>query len=242
MHWRNAHIWLNPKVPGSARMDNYRSKASASWTPSPSASRKCSNGTEWSATGNKGPSTAPTPTPACSWRSGSSNGGGPNYLLSFAAHKPFDTAPHGALHLILRHLSVTPEVINLLLFLHTCARLLIVTAHRLTQPVHMLRGVQQGNPESPLLYALLLEPLLRAHRHRLRPPGEAERGSTWLKPGALASALSRADSKSCMEYCWTWAQAPSGTWGTWRLRTAWKPGRSTGHLSYTSRRRGRWRL
>ena len=61
-------------------------------------------------------------------------------------------------------------------FLHTCARLRIVTAHGLTQPVHMLRGVRQGSPESPLLYVLLLEPLLRAQKHRLRPPGEAERG------------------------------------------------------------------
>ena len=24
MHWRDAHIWLSPKVPGSARLDNYR--------------------------------------------------------------------------------------------------------------------------------------------------------------------------------------------------------------------------
>ena len=64
----------------------------------------------------------------------------------------------------------------LLLFSHTSARLRIVTAHGLTQPVHMLRGVWQGNPESPLLYALLLEPLLRAQGHRLRLPGEAEWG------------------------------------------------------------------
>ena len=40
----------------------------------------------------------------------------------------------------------------------------------------MLRGVRQSNPESPPLYALLLEPLLRAQGHRLLPPGEAERG------------------------------------------------------------------
>ena len=24
MHWRDAHIWLSPKVPGSARLDGYR--------------------------------------------------------------------------------------------------------------------------------------------------------------------------------------------------------------------------
>ena len=69
-----------------------------------------------------------------------------------------------------------PDVIDLRLFLHTCARLRIVTAHGLTQPVYMLRGVRQGNPESPLQYALLLETLLRAQGHRMRPQGGAEHG------------------------------------------------------------------
>ena len=65
----------------------------------------------------------------------------PNYVFSFDARKAFDTALHGALHLVLRHLSVPPDVIDLLLFLHTVARLRIATAHGLAQPVHMLRGI-----------------------------------------------------------------------------------------------------
>ena len=92
------------------------------------------------------------------------------------ARKAFDTAVHRALHFILRHLSMPPEVIDLLLFLHTCARLGILTAHGLTRLVHMLCSVRQGNPESPLLYALLLGPQLQAGGNRLRPPGEAKRG------------------------------------------------------------------
>ena len=104
--------------------------------------------------------------------------GRPNYVFSFNASKAFDTAPPGALHIILCHLSVPPEVIDLLLFLHTCARLRIVTTHGLIQPVHMLRDVWQGNSESPPLYGLRLEPRLRVQRHRLRPPGQAERGLT----------------------------------------------------------------
>ena len=68
-----------------------------------------------------------------------------------------------------------------------------------------------------------------------------KRTFTWLGPGALQLALSRADCRSCREYCWTWARAPSGIGGTWRLRTAWKPGRSTGRLSYSSRQEARTR-
>ena len=102
--------------------------------------------------------------------------GRPHYVFSFDGRKAFDTAPHGALHLILRHLSVPLAVIDLLLFLHTAARPRVAAAHGLTQPVHMLRSVRQGSPESPLLYALLLEPLLQAQGHRLRPPGGAEGG------------------------------------------------------------------
>ena len=58
-----------------------------------------------------------------------------NNVFSFDARKAPHTALHGALHLILRHLSVPPVVIGLPLFLDTAARLRIATAHRLMQPV-----------------------------------------------------------------------------------------------------------
>ena len=181
MHWRDAHIWLSPKVPGSARLDDYRPIALGQLdmklltgpltqriTEVLTRHRVVSDWQQGALPGsNTGPPLFMAQRQLQRWR--------PNYVFSFDACKAFDIAPQGALHLILRHLSVPPEVIDLLLFLHTCARLCIVTAHGLTQPLHMLRGVRQGNTESPLLYAVLLEPLLRAQGHRLRPPGEAKR-------------------------------------------------------------------
>ena len=181
-HWREAHIWRSPKVPGSARLDDYRPIAlgqlDMKLLTGPLTQRITEVLTRHGVVSD--------------WQQGAlagSNIGGPlimaqrqlqrgrpNYIFSFDARKAFDTAPHGALHLILRHLSVPPEVIDLLFFLRKCARLRIVTRHGMTKPLHMLRGVRQGNPESPLLYAHLLEPLLRGQGHRLRPPREAKRG------------------------------------------------------------------
>ena len=182
MHWRDTHIWLSPKVLGPARLDDYRlialGQLDMKLLTGPLTQRITEVLTghgvvsDWQQGALPGSNTGPPLFMA----QRQLQRGRPKYNFSFDARKAFDTAPHGALHLILRHLSVPPEVIDLLLFLHTCARLRIVTAHGLTQPVHMLRGVWQGNPESPLLYALLLEPLLRAQGHRLRPPVEAERG------------------------------------------------------------------
>ena len=182
MHWRDAHIWLSPKVPGSATLDDYRPIAlgqlDMKLLTGPLTQRITEVLTrhrvvsDWQQGALPGSNTGPPLFMA----QRQLQQGRPNYVFSFDARKALDTAPHGALHLILRHLSVPRDVIDLLLFLHTCARLRIVTAHGLTQPVYMLRGVRQGSPESPLLYALLLEPLLRAQGHRLRPPGGAEHG------------------------------------------------------------------
>ena len=154
MHWRDAHIWLSPKVPGSARLEDYRPIAlgqlDMKLLTGPPTQRITEVLTrhgvvsDWQQGALPGSNTGPPLFMA----QRQLQRGRPNYVFSFDARKAFDTAPHGALHLILRHLSVPPEVIDLLLFLHTCARLRIVNAHGLTQPVHMLRGVRQGNPES----------------------------------------------------------------------------------------------
>ena len=83
-HWGDAHIWLSPEVPGSARLDDYRPIALGrldmkllTGSLTARASRRCSHDTEWSATGSRGPSPAPIPAPPFSWRSGSSSGEGP---------------------------------------------------------------------------------------------------------------------------------------------------------------------
>ena len=182
MHWRDAHIWLSPMVPGSGRRDDCRPIAlgqlDMKLLTGPLNQRIKEVLTRHGLVSDRqqGALSGSNTAPPLFMAQRQLQPGTPNYVFSFDARKAFHTAPHGALHLILRHLSVPPKVIDLLLFPHICARLRIVTAHGLTQPVNMLCGVQQGNPESPLLYALLLEPLLRAQGQRLRPPGEAERG------------------------------------------------------------------
>ena len=104
-------------------------------------------------------------------------------------------------------------------------------------PVHCRLGAAEDGP-----VGVDKEPLDRRRRALMKPV------SNWLEPGALPSALSSAalpsdlssaDRRSYMEYCWTWAEAPSGTRSTCRPRTAWKPGRSTGRLSYSSRQKAR---
>ena len=66
-----------------------------------------------------------------------------------------------------------------------------------------------------------------------------KRASTWLGPGALPSALSRADFRSCMEYCWTCVQAPSGTPGDVAAEDCLEASEVTRRLSYSSRQKAR---
>ena len=83
-----------------------------------------------------------------------------NHVLAFHVSKAFDTAPHGALALLLRHMGVPEELIRLFHTLNCGSLVRIVTAHGPTPSIRLHRGLRQGSAESAVLYLLLLEPLL----------------------------------------------------------------------------------
>ena len=90
-----------------------------------------------------------------------------NRVLAFDVSKAFDTAPHGALALLLRHMGVPEELIRLFHTLSCGSLVRIVTAHgptpsiRLHRDLWLHRDLRQGSAESAVLYLLLLETLLR---------------------------------------------------------------------------------
>ena len=85
-----------------------------------------------------------------------------NHVLAFDVSKAFDTAPHGALALLLRHMGVPEELIRLFHTLSCGSLVRIITAHGPTPSIRLHRGLRQGSAESAVLYLLLLEPLLRS--------------------------------------------------------------------------------
>ena len=85
-----------------------------------------------------------------------------NHVLAFDVSKAFDTAPHGALALLLRHMGLPEELIRLFHTLGCGSVVCIVTAHGPTRSIRRHRGLRQGSAESTVLYLLLLEPLLRS--------------------------------------------------------------------------------
>ena len=104
-----------------------------------------------------------------------------NHALAFDVSKAFDTAPHGALALLLRHMGVPEELIRLCHTLSCGSLVRIVTAHGPTPSIRLHMGMRQGSAESAVLYLLLLEPLLRSlackaqgdARHTLPPLAQA---------------------------------------------------------------------
>ena len=91
-----------------------------------------------------------------------------NHVLAFDVSKAFDTAPHGALALLLRHMGIPEELIRLFHTLSCGSLVRIVTAHGPTPSIRLHRGLRQGSAESAVLYLLLLEPLLQSLAYKAR--------------------------------------------------------------------------
>ena len=84
------------------------------------------------------------------------------HVVAFDASKVFDTAPLGALALLLRHMGVPEELIRLFHTLGCGCVVRIVTAHGPTPSIRLHRGLRQVSADSAVLYLLLLEPLPRS--------------------------------------------------------------------------------
>ena len=163
--WHEAIIWLMPKGTATGNLDKYRPIALGQqdmrmlMTPlmrrfTAVLARK-GLAADWQFGAMPG-STAAAPVFLAQRRL--QRGREENHVLAFDVSKAFDTAPHGALALLLRHLRVPEELIKLFHTL-TCGSVLrIVTA----PSIRLHRGMRQGSAESAVLYLLLLEPLLRS--------------------------------------------------------------------------------
>ena len=71
-----------------------------------------------------------------------------NHVLAFDGSKAFDTAPHGALALLLRHMGVPEELIRLFHTLSCGSLVRIVTAHGQRPRLWLHKGLRQGSAES----------------------------------------------------------------------------------------------
>ena len=167
--WHEAIIWLMPKGTATGNLDEYRPIALGQqdmrmlMTPlmrrfTAVLARK-GLAADWQFGAMPG-STAAAPVFLAQRRL--QRGLEENHVLAFDVSKAFDTAPHGALALLLRHMGVPEELIRLFHTLSCGSLVRIVTAHGPTPSIRLHRGLRQGSAESAVLYLLLLEPLLRS--------------------------------------------------------------------------------
>ena len=167
--WHEAFIWLMPKGTATGNLDEYRPIALGQqdmrvlMTPlmrsfTAVLARK-GLAADWQFGAMPG-STAAAPVFLAQRRL--QRGQEENHVLAFDVSKAFDTAPHGALALLLRHMGLPEGLIRLFHTLSCGSLVRIVTAHGPTPSIRLHRGLRQGSAESAVLYLLLLEPLLRS--------------------------------------------------------------------------------
>ena len=138
--------------------------------------------------------------------------------MAFEVSKAFDTTPYGMLAVVLCHMGVPKELIQLFHTLGCGSTVRIVTAHGLTPCICLHWGLWQSSAESKVLYLLLMQPLLRSlaskangdQRHALRPPVQAysndllirsHRPQLFLEYATIATYLTNMDMLLNLRQC-----------------------------------------
>ena len=153
--WHEAIIWLMPKGTATGNLDEYRPIALGQqdmlmlmtplmrrFTAVPARKGLAA---DWQFGAMPG-STAAAPVFLAQRRL--QRGLEENHVLAFDLSKAFDTAPHGALAFLLRHMGVPEELIRLFHTLSCGSLVRIVTAHGPTPSIRLHRGLRQGSAES----------------------------------------------------------------------------------------------
>ncbi|CAM1299311.1 Uncharacterised protein r2_g919 [Pycnogonum litorale] len=109
-------------------------------------------------------------------------------MLWLDLQNAFGSIPHEAMMQILSHIGVPPTILSLVLDVYCSATATYQTGDGPTEPVVMTSGVRQGDPLSPILFNICLEPLLRSVSRYAE-----DKGFGYSVHGELVSVLALAD-------------------------------------------------
>ncbi|MHB1873156.1 MAG: reverse transcriptase domain-containing protein [Steroidobacteraceae bacterium] len=83
----------------------------------------------------------------------------PLLALFLDFEKAYDSLPHDAIPLTLKFYGLSEEAVQLIMKLYSNTIATVSTRYGPTKPFHISRGVKQGDPLSPLLWNLFINPL-----------------------------------------------------------------------------------
>lgn len=96
-------------------------------------------------------------------------------VVSLDLSKAFDSVSHNSIRRAMRRSGIEEGMVAYIMNALQGSTSIIKVGQRFTRPIHIRRGVKQGDPLSPLLFNLVLDELLTSINHRYRG-GSLENG------------------------------------------------------------------